>query len=122
MFFTTEVRSEEEHRADTKSVSEKELTLAQTLIGSLAAPFEPGKYRDAYREKLEALIAAKVEGQAAASPVGNIRSRARVADLTEALNQSLANLRKPAGSEQQGRKQEEAVSKKTKRASRSAGS
>jgi DNA end-binding protein Ku len=122
MFFATEVRSDEEHRADTKAVSEKELTLAQTLIDSLTAPFEPGKYRDTYRETLEALIAAKVEGQAAASPVANTRSRARVADLTEALNQSLANLKKPAGSERQARKQEEAVSKKTKRASRSAGS
>jgi DNA end-binding protein Ku len=121
MFFATEVRSNEEHRADTKAVSEKELTLAQTLIDSLAAPFEPVKYRDTYREKLEALIAAKVEGQAAASPVVNTRSRARVADLTEALNQSLTNLRKPAGSEQE-RKPEETASKKTKRASRSAGS
>ena len=115
MFFSTEVRSEEEHKADTNAVSEKELNLARTLVDSLAAPFEPDKYRDTYREKLEALIAAKVEGQAAASPAVKTQSRARVADLTEALNQSLANLKKPAASEQQTTKPEQAAASKTKR-------
>jgi DNA end-binding protein Ku len=120
MFFATEVRSNEEHRADTTAVSEKELSLAQTLIDSLAAPFDPGKYRDTYREKLEALIEAKVSGQAAASLADPPRSRPRVADLTEALNQSLANLKKPAGSEQQTRKQEQAATSKSKKSSKSA--
>jgi len=121
MFFATEVRSNEEHRADTNAVSEKELNLARTLIDSLAGPFEPGKYRDTYREKLEAIIAAKVQGQAAASPVAKPQSRKRVADLTEALNQSLANLKKPAGSEQQMRKPEESSVMKTKKRAKSAG-
>ena len=122
MFFTTEVRSNEEHRADTNGVSEKELNLARTLIDSLSGLFEPGKYRDHYREKLEALIAAKVQDQVEASPAAKTQSRPRVADLTEALNQSLANLKKPAGSERQTKTQEDiAVTKKSKRASRSAG-
>jgi DNA end-binding protein Ku len=121
MFFATEVRSNEEHRADTSGVNEKELNLARTLIDSLAGPFEPGKYRDTYREKLEAIIAAKVQGQAVASPVAKAQSRARVVDLTEALNQSLANLKKPAGSERQMRKPEEAIATKTKKRAKSAG-
>jgi DNA end-binding protein Ku len=122
MFFATEVRSNEEHRADTNGVSEKELNLARTLIDSLSGLFEPGKYRDHYREKLEALIAAKVQDQVEASPAAKTQSRPRVADLTEALNQSLANLKKPAGSERQTKTQEDiAVAKKSKRASRSAG-
>jgi DNA end-binding protein Ku len=123
MFFSTEVRSNEEYRADRNAVSEKELNLARALIDSLAGPFEPSKYRDTYREKLEAIIAAKVQGQAPASPVATPQSRKRVVDLTEALNQSLANLKKPAGSEGQARKPEEATgAKKMKRASRSSGS
>ena len=122
MFFATEVRSSEEHRADTNAVNEKELNLAKTLIDSLAGPFEPGKYRDTYREKLEALIAAKVQGQAAASPAAKTPSRPQVVDLTEALTQSLANLKKPAGSEGQATKPEQATgTKKTKRAARSGG-
>ena len=122
MFFATEVRSNEEHRADTTAVNEKELNLARTLINSLAGPFEPGKYRDTYREKLEALITAKVQGQAAANPVTTPKNRPRVADLTEALNQSLANLKKPAGSEKQsGKAEDAAATKKAKQSSRSAG-
>jgi DNA end-binding protein Ku len=120
MFFRTEVRSNEEHRADTKAVSEKELNLACTLIDSLAGPFEPEKYRDTYREKLEALIAAKVQDQAAPSPIANLKSRPRVVDLTQALKQSLANLKKPAGLERRARKPEEAAVTTTKKRSKSA--
>ncbi len=43
MYFTSEVRADEEYRADTKAVSQKELDLAQTLIHSLAAPVRAGK-------------------------------------------------------------------------------
>jgi DNA end-binding protein Ku len=121
MFFETEVRSTEEHRADTNAVSEKELNLARTLIDSLAGPFEPSKYRDTYREKLEALIAAKVQGETAANTVVTPQNRKRVVDLTEALNQSLAKLKKPAGSEQQARKPEESSVTKPKKRSKSAG-
>ena len=120
MFFSTEIRSNEEHKADTSGVSEKELNLARTLVDSLAGPFEPGKYRDTYRERLEALIATKVQGEAAASSAVKTQSRTRVVDLTEALNQSLANLKKPAGSELQTRKQEQAAASKTKKRSKSA--
>lgn len=120
IFFSTEIRSNEEYKADTNALSEKELSLARTLIDSLAAPFEPGKYRDTYRDRLEALIAAKVQDQGAAIPATKAQSRTRVVDLTEALNQSLANLKKPAGSEQQTRKQEQAAASKTKKRSRSA--
>ncbi len=109
MFYSTEVRASEEHKADIDVVSEKELNLAKTLIDSLAGPFEPSKYRDTYREKLEALIAAKVEGQAAASPTAKSPTSARVLDLTEALNQSLANLKKPAGSVPQTKKAKQAA-------------
>jgi DNA end-binding protein Ku len=118
MFFATEVRSADEHRADTSAVTDKELDLARTLIDSLAGPFEPEKYRDTYRERLEALIAAKVQGQTT-SPVEVAKDKTRVADLSEALRQSLATLKKPAGSEREIRQPGEAPTK-TKRTSRSA--
>jgi non-homologous end joining protein Ku len=68
---------------------------------------------------LEALIAAKVQGQAA-NPVETPKANSCVADLSEALRKSLANLKKPAGSEKEVRKQAEAAPTKTKRASQSA--
>lgn len=103
MFFASEVRANEEYRADITSVTSKELDLAQALIHSLAAPFEPEKYRDTYREKLESIIAAKVRGQPAA-PTDTIPKKAGVVDIAEALRKSLANLKKPVSSEQQPRK------------------
>ena len=74
-----------------------ELDLALMLIKNLAAPFEPAKYHDNYKEKLDALIAAKIEGldtveapKPAAKPA---------ADILAALERSLAMVRKPAASE-----------------------
>jgi DNA end-binding protein Ku len=63
MFFSPEVRADEGHTAETDTITQKELDLAQTLIHSLAAPLEPQKYRDTYREKLESIIASRVGGQ-----------------------------------------------------------
>jgi DNA end-binding protein Ku len=120
MFYATEVRSSDEHRADTSAVTHKELDLARTLVDSLAGPFDPEKYRDTYRERLEALVEAKVQGQAA-SPVETPKANGRVVDLSEALRKSLANLKKPAASEKELPKQPEAAPAKAKRASQSAG-
>lgn len=120
MFYATEVRSSDEHRADTSAVTDKELDLARTLVDSLAGPFEPEKYRDTYRERLEALVAAKVQGQAASqveTPIAN----GRVVDLSGALRKSLANLKKPVAAEKEVPKQAEAAPAKAKRASQSAG-
>jgi len=102
MFFSSEVRSDQEFAADPNNMTPKELDLAQMLIHSLAAPFEPEKYRDTYREKLEAIIAAKVAGQPVSVAEKPPRSSA-VVDITEALQKSLAALKKPAASEIQPR-------------------
>ena len=94
MYFTSEVRAEQEYRADKNLVAERDLDLAEKLIHSLAAEFEPEKYRDTYREKLEALIQSKVEGKRASQEPAPSR-RAPVVDMTEALRQSLALMKKP---------------------------
>src|SRR4051794_34743987 len=98
MFFASEVRAAEEYHAINDLVKEKELALAQTLIESLAAPFEPEKYRDSRRERLEEMIAKKVAGQPITKTEAPKR-QAAVVDITEALQKSLAALKKPASSE-----------------------
>ncbi|MFL6416585.1 MAG: Ku protein [Bryobacteraceae bacterium] len=98
MFFSSEVRAEEEYHAVIDLVKDKELALAQTLIESLAAPFQPEKYRDSRRERLEELIAKKVAGQPT-TRVEEPKRQAAVVDITEALQRSLAALKKPASSE-----------------------
>ncbi len=101
MFYESEVRADEEYRADTSAVSERELKLAETLIHSLAGPFDPARYRDSYRERLEAMLARKVQGQPVEMPQ-KAQKAAAVVDIADALRKSLANLKKPATSE--GRK------------------
>jgi DNA end-binding protein Ku len=94
MFFESEVRAEEEFRADPALVNQKELDLAKTLVKGLAAEFLPGNYHDSYKEKLEAIIAGKIDAQPALSPAPRER-KAPVMDITRALEQSLAALKKP---------------------------
>lgn len=87
MFYESEIRRDDEYRADLAGIAPKELDLALLLIRNLAAPFEPSKYRDTYREKLDALIQAKIAGdetRQAPSP-----KPAAVVNILEALQRSL---------------------------------
>jgi DNA end-binding protein Ku len=105
IFFASEVRAEDEYRTNTELVSRKELELAQSLIHSLSGPFQPERYRDTYREKLEEIIARKVSGQ----PVQAIEPPSRsgtVVDITDALRRSLAALKKTPGKEERVRPKE----------------
>ena len=96
MYYSHEIRKVEEFRTDTSVVREAETKLAEMLVESLAAPFEPDKYRDTFNDNLRALIEAKVQGQeVVATPV---REPAKVIDIMEALKQSLAIAKKPASS------------------------
>ena len=68
--------------------------MANMLIETLKADFEPEKYHDTYRDNLMAMIEAKVAGQkVVATPETHI---APVIDIMEALKKSLAQKRKPA--------------------------
>lgn len=75
-----------------KAFTAKEAELAKTLIRKLAGPFEPGEYRDEYKENVERLIEQKERGQ----KVMSIRQpKAKpVADIMKALQQSLAETQK----------------------------
>lgn len=97
MYYADEVRKVEEFRTDTSLIKDKELDLAKTLIDSLAAPFEPEKYKDAYRENLMELIKAKVEGREMVE-APEPEKVAPVVDIMEALKLSLAQAKKPARS------------------------
>jgi DNA end-binding protein Ku len=63
LFYSDEVRTLDEFRTDTEWVAPQELELAHLLVESLAARFEPAKYKDRYRENLRALIDAKIRGE-----------------------------------------------------------
>ena len=75
---------------DKSIVRDKELDMAEKLVGSLAGEWQPDKYKDEYRENLMRVIEAKLKGKSpkltgeAAGP-----GRADVVDLMERLRKSL---------------------------------
>jgi DNA end-binding protein Ku len=102
MFYETEIRRDDEYRADTSAVQPKEVELALLLVESLAAPFDASKYHDSYKEKLDALIEAKIAGE---ETVETPAPKAKPAtDILAALERSLALARKPAASEEAPKK------------------
>jgi DNA end-binding protein Ku len=89
MFYANEIRQVAEYgQTDKMELKDQEKKLALQLIESLAAPFQPEKYRDQYSENLRAMITAKQQGQEVAAVAHP--KLAPVIDLMEALKKSLA--------------------------------
>lgn len=107
IFYPDEVRpvSEVPGLPDEVSVNEKELDVATKLIETLTAPFEPGKYRDDYREALYELIDKKIEGKEIKTAPD--MPQKNVIDLMEALQASLkASQKKPGQAKKTGKKKD----------------
>ena len=95
MRFAHEIRSSTALDLPAASRSDKrELTLARQLIDTLAAEWDPARYRDTYHEVLKQMIEQKAKGQLIAVPAP--RKPARVVSLMDALQQSLKSPRRAA--------------------------
>src|SRR5262245_9896185 len=107
LHYADELRSFDEVERPEAKVSEAELTLAEKLIEQIAVDaFEPKKYEDAVKKRLEQVIAQKVEGQEitfveAPEPQG------KIIDLMEALRASLEQQAEGAAAERKGPKRSE---------------
>ena len=88
MFYPDEVRSTEEFRTDKSLVAAKELTMAKLLIEALAQPFDPARFKNSFRERLQQLIQSRIEGQQTTRIEPH--AAAKVIDIMEALKRSLA--------------------------------
>ncbi|MBI3468230.1 MAG: Ku protein [Planctomycetes bacterium] len=84
-----------QHEVGQPELSDEELRLAKTLIGSSTSEaLEFSRYKDAYTEKLTALIEAKVAGkEIVAAPA---EQEPEVINLMEALRQSVARAQEAA--------------------------
>lgn len=82
---------EEQHKP-----AERELKMAGQLIDTLAADFEPDKYKDEYRDAVHDLIEAKAKGEEYVMPPPPV-PEAQVVDLMAALEKSLAKAREQKG-------------------------
>ncbi|MGH7905565.1 MAG: Ku protein [Candidatus Binataceae bacterium] len=90
VYYADEVRPFEEvdHGAQ-ESVKEAEMTLARRLIDDLTeSKFDPAKYHDTYRERVETAAYQKLEGQEVAEAPAE-RRQGQVIDLMAALKASL---------------------------------
>jgi DNA end-binding protein Ku len=101
LLYANEVRAISELEIPRVEVKAAELKLAHQLIEQQsAADFDPAVYTDAVRERIEAAVERKVEGQEIAVPEEAAAGGAQIIDLMEALRQSLerkAPAQAPAG-------------------------
>ena len=82
MHFASEILSPEELKnAPLTAITEKELKMAQTLVDSMTAKWEPEKYRDEYRTAVMEMIEQKAKKKVSSS-----RSRARGAQATNVVD------------------------------------
>src|SRR6202042_2172972 len=73
-------------------VRSQELKMAASLIDTMTEDFDPSLYKDAYREALEALVQAKIEGNEVVRPAGAAGPASEPsgpADLAETLRASV---------------------------------
>jgi len=91
LFYANEVRAFDEiDTGATFKFSDAERSLATKLIDQLsAAEFEPEKYSDSYRDRVQAAVDQKVAGQEIT--VAPEQPKAQIIDLFEALKKSLTD-------------------------------
>jgi DNA end-binding protein Ku len=100
MLFADEVvdpaRLDDLPSADDVETSDRELAIAKQLVESLAGEFEPGKYRDTYRDAILEMIEKKAAGEEIAVQP-ETEEAAPVPDLMSALKASLDAVRERTG-------------------------
>ena len=82
---------------DDVDVRPQELQMAESLIESLSGDFQPEQYADNYREALQALIEAKIEGREVVQPADVTEDTGTVVDLMAALRASVEAARQGRG-------------------------
>lgn len=75
--------------AEKARITDKELKLAEQLVGSMTAKFDPKKYKDTYRERLEELIEKKLKGKTVRMKTSKRKATTNVVDIMALLQKSL---------------------------------
>jgi DNA end-binding protein Ku len=76
----------------------QERQMAESLVRSMAGDFDPDQYHDEYREALQQVIEAKVEGrEVVEAPGAAVPDQANVVDLMAALRASVEAAKKTRG-------------------------
>ncbi|HYN75187.1 MAG TPA: Ku protein [Candidatus Limnocylindria bacterium] len=83
--------------AEDVEVRPQEMAMAESLITALSGEFDAAAYTDSYREALQALIEAKVEGREVVAPVSDAGDDGSVVDLMAALRASVEAAKRARG-------------------------
>jgi DNA end-binding protein Ku len=90
MHFASEILTPEELKnAPLNAVTDKELKMAQTLIDSMTAKWEPEKYRDEYRNAVMEMIEQKAKKKVVVEKPLPAPRATNVVDLVKVLQESL---------------------------------
>ncbi len=93
LLYAPEVRTIDDVEIPEAPVRDAELTLAQQLIAQISSPtFDPTKYEDDVKKRIETAIEQKLEGQEIAVSPSVPEAGGQVIDLMEALKASLAKM------------------------------
>ncbi|MDQ6934547.1 MAG: Ku protein [Actinomycetota bacterium] len=97
MMWPDEIRQPDFGSADTSDAKPAEVKMAQMLVETLAGDFEPDEFEDDYREAVEALVQAKIEGGEVKKSPEAKKSSGEVVDLLAALQRSVDAARSARG-------------------------
>jgi DNA end-binding protein Ku len=92
MYFADEIRSPSKELPDLPSageITDREVQMAGLLLESMESDWEPDRYHDTHREKVEALIEAKRQGDAIVTGVEAAPPATKVVDLMDVLSASI---------------------------------
>jgi DNA end-binding protein Ku len=89
MMWPDEIRKADFASVDTADAKPAEVKMAKMLVETLAGDFEPDDYEDDYRDAVEALVKAKIEGGEVKAPPKQRKTGGEVVDLLAALQRSV---------------------------------
>jgi DNA end-binding protein Ku len=89
---------------DDVQVRPQEQAMAESLVASMAGDFEPEQYHDDYREALQKVIEAKIEGREVVDTAPAAPDTGQVVDLMAALRASVEAAKRSRGEEPPAKK------------------
>jgi len=90
LYYANEVRNFADiAKGENTKLSDKEIELGASLIENMSDGFNPEKYHDDYRERVQAMLEEKSKGGEITVAAPEAPQRAQIIDLMQALKQSI---------------------------------
>ncbi len=97
MMWPDEIRTPDFAAVDAADAKPAEIKMAKMLVETLAGDFDPDEFEDDYRQAVEALVTAKIEGGEVTRTPAATKSSGEVVDLLAALQRSVEAARSSRG-------------------------